>query len=136
MASKKKGTPPEMPPKRLVDMSLSDVARMNLDAIRSGDPGKLISTLEDAIEPDPEPEPPMRFAITLPLMSRDGLPSVGASCTIGYGGVGTELSITTPDGATFVVNLMRLAVIVDALRSAMFSAGPMPPPPRPILRPR
>jgi hypothetical protein len=131
-----KKKPPKTPePKRLQDMSLSDVAKVNLEAIRTGDVSPLVSMLENAVEPDPPAEVPVSYRIALPVLERDGLASVGLAIEIAYTSGEREVELRIPEGPGYRVSLLGAAGVLDALRSALFTAGPAPmpamrPPPR------
>jgi hypothetical protein len=125
----KKKTPPDGPIEplpRLQDMSLSDVAKLNVEAVKTGDTSKLMRVLENAIEPDPPYDPGANYTIDLPILRRDGERAIGLKLAMLYPGEGPELAIETPDGHIYVVSLPRINGIVDALRGAMYAAPPRP----------
>jgi hypothetical protein len=125
--SKSKGpNPPGPPVRRFQDMSLSDVSKMQLEALEKGNLGPVIDTLKASIDPDPEPEPPTSYLVTVPLVGRDGLPTVGAAIQVAYSGVGADGELRLPSGEVYKVNLVRLASVLDALRTAIMM---QPPPP-------
>jgi hypothetical protein len=125
--SKSKGprTPPRPTP-RLQDMSISDISKMNVDAIENGNVKPLLDVIKASIDPDSKPEPPTSYLVTVPLLARAGVAAVGASMQIAYSGQGLEAELRMPSGENYRLNLLRLASVLDALRSAALSApGPM-----------
>jgi hypothetical protein len=123
--SKSKGpkTPPRPVP-RLQDMSISDISKMNVEAIERGDVRPLLDVMKASIDPDPKSEPPTSYLVIVPLLARDGVSAVGASMQVAYPGHGIEGELRMPSGESFKVNLLRFASVLDALRSAVLSAPP------------
>lgn len=121
----KKKDPPPPPVPRLQDMSVSDIAKLNVEAYEKGDASKLLEILKGSIESEPPVDPPARYAIHLPVLLRDGDGVVGLQLRMLYAGQGPQVAIETPEGIAFTVSLTRLGAVVDALRAAMY-ASPHP----------
>jgi hypothetical protein len=124
----KKPSTPGRPVRRLQDMSLSDISKMNVEAIENRDPRAILEVMKASIEPEPKPEPPTSYLVAFPLLGRDGTPAVGMTMQVAYSGQGLEGELRMPSGEAYKINLLRLASVLDALRSAVLSAPPQPLP--------
>jgi hypothetical protein len=121
---KKKDETPPKPVPRLQDMSLSDISRMNVDAIENGDPTKVLEVMRASIEAEAPIVAPPRYVIDLPVLQHDDHRAIGLALSLLYVGSGPEVAIVLPSGERFVVHLPQLAGAVQALQSAMFAAPP------------
>jgi hypothetical protein len=122
--SEKKTLPAPVP--RLQDMSLSDISRMNVEAIETGNPGPLLDVMRASIEPEPPPLPPApNYAIELPLLRVGDVPAIGAKLRLVYAGDGPELELELGEHRV-TVSLPQLNAAVQAMQAAMYSAPPRP----------
>jgi hypothetical protein len=128
MKKKKTETPAAVP--RLQDMSLSDISRMNVEAIETGNAGKLLDVMRASIEPEAPAIPGPRYAVYLPVLRVDDERAIGMSIALVYGGDGPEVSLELPTGKRYAVSLQQIHSALQAMQTAMYSA-----PPRPVVFP-
>jgi hypothetical protein len=115
--------------KSLGELSLPEIASMQLKALKTGNLSEVVRTLEATIPPEPAREEPVRLAFRVPVTHVGGERAIGQALVVTYDGEGPLATVSFGDVSVRVsaAKLSTVMMVVSQMSQQLRSYPMMPP---------